>query len=450
MTRTTIIGLSVAVCLASSPLAGAADLESRIAALEAQLAELKAAVAAEETSAAPAGAAQLETLTIGQNAIRETLALSHSTKRDDTWFRYGGYMQLDTLMSSYSEGEPAALMEDFLVPSLIPVAPVSGRSDSHQSTNMHAKSSRFWLGTETETDVGRIRSHIELDFILSAQGDERVSNSFSARIRHAYVDWQYAPGKALLAGQNWSTFFDVGALPDLLDFVGPVGTIFERQPQIRWTSGNVELAVENAATRLSLPGGGSRIDDGETLPDFVARYNGKTGRLRWSIAGIARQLDYEAREGALQMDSDSTLGYGASLAGKWQLGTDDLRFMVNYGNGLGRYLGLNSFNDGYLDANGDIETIDQYGLVLAYRHFWTPAWRSSFSLSLSGASNPPDSELVGARGLAKGYRSAHANLWYTPAPGLQLGGELIYATKELENGRDGDLSRLQLAVKYAF
>ncbi len=460
MNKTTIKGLSAAVLLAGSPLAGAADLEARIAALEAQLAELKAAVAEErETSgppvqqaaaAAPAVEAQLETLTIGQNAIEETLALSHITKRDDTWFRYGGFMQLDTLVSSYSDGKPAALLEDFLVPSLIPVEPVSGESDSYQSTNMHAKSSRFWFGTETETDVGRIRSHIELDFILSAQGDERVSNSFSARIRHAYVDWQYAPGKSLMAGQNWSTFFDVGTLPDLLDFVGPVGTVFERQPQIRWTSGNLQLAVENATTRLSLPGGGSRIDDGEILPDFVARYNGKSGDLRWSVAGIARQLDYEAREGALESGSDSTLGYGASLAGKWQLGSDDLRFMASYGNALGRYLGLNSFNDGYIAADGDIETIDQYGLVLAYRHFWAPEWRSSFSLSMSEASNPSESELTGAGLLAKAYRSAHANLWYTPAPGLQLGGELIYGTKELEDGRDGSLSRLQLAVKYAF
>jgi hypothetical protein len=124
--------------------------------------------------------------------------------------------------------------------------------------------------------------------------------------------------------------------------------------------------------------------------------------------------------------------------------------MASYGNALGRYLGLNSFNDGYIAADGDIETIDQYGLVLAYRHFWSPAWRSSFSLSMSGASNPSESELAGAGGLAKAYQSAHANLWYTPAPGLQLGGELIYGTKELEDGRDGSLSRLQLAVKYAF
>jgi hypothetical protein len=124
--------------------------------------------------------------------------------------------------------------------------------------------------------------------------------------------------------------------------------------------------------------------------------------------------------------------------------------MASYGNALGRYLGLNSFNDGYIAADGDIETIDQYGLVLAYRHFWTPAWRSSFSLSMSEASNPSESELAGAGLLAKAYRSAHANLWYTPAPGLQLGGELIYGTKELEDGRDGSLSRLQLAVKYAF
>ena len=468
MIRTTLSGLSAAVFLASSQLAGAADLEARIAALEAQLAELKAAVAAEKTDAGvaivgpPDGdaavgevesgvAVRLETLTIGQSSLEETLALSHVTKSDDTWFRYGGYVQLDALMSHYTEGKPASpLIEDFLVPSLIPVAPASGESDSYQSTNMHAKSSRFWLGTETDTDAGRIRSHIELDFLLGNQGNERVSNSFAARIRHAFVEWEYAPGKSLMAGQNWSTFFDVGALPDLLDFVGPIGTEFGRQPQIRWTSGGLQLALENPSARFNVEGGGTRLDDSEVIPDFIARYNGRSGNLRWTVAGIVRQLDYEARDGAVEADSDSTFGYGARLTGKWQLGADDLRFTASYGNALGRYLGLHAFNDGYIGADGQIETIDSLGVALAYRHVWSPAWRSTFSVSLSEADNPSAEEFPGAGNLASAYRSAHANLWYTPAPGLQLGGELIYGYKELEDGRDGELNRLQLAVKYVF
>ena len=33
---------------------------------------------------------------------------------------------------------------------------------------------------------------------------------------------------------------------------------------------------------------------------------------------------------------------------------------------------------------------------------------------------------------------------------MSIGGELIWAEKELEDGRDADLSRFQFAVKYAF
>ncbi|KGE04924.1 DcaP family trimeric outer membrane transporter [Pseudohaliea rubra] len=469
--KNTFAGLSAAVVLATGQLAGAAEpgeLEARIAALEAQLEALKTAVAAakaedgvalvgppEADTASSDGAARaserLETLSIGQASLEETMALSHVTKRDDTWFRYGGYVQLDALMTNYSEGKPASpVIDDFLVPPLIPVAPVSGESDSYQSTNLHAKTSRFWFGTETETRAGRIRSHIELDFLLGNQGNERISNSFAARIRHAFVDWEYAPGKSLMAGQNWSTFFDVTALPDLLDFVGPIGTEFGRQPQLRWTSGGLQLALENPSTRFDVEGGGTRLDDSEIAPDFIARYNGQTGELRWTVAGIARQLSYEARDGAVETDSDSTIGYGARLTGKWQLGADDLRFTASYGNALGRYLGLHSFNDGYIASDGDIQTIDSMGLGVSYLHSWSPAWRSTFALSLSEADNPSMEEFLGAGNLARAYRSAHANLWYTPAPGLQLGGELIYGYKELEDGRDGELHRLQLAVKYVF
>jgi hypothetical protein len=411
----------------------------RIAELERQLAELKAEVASNRAS--------ISTQADEIEAVRPVTG--------GTSFRYGGYVQLDAISSRYSEGKPSnSLIDDFIVPSLIPVEPASGESDSHSNFKLHAKSSRFFFATSTPTAAGDVSTRFELDFILSPGGDERISHSWNARMRHAYVNWAYDEGSSVLAGQTWSTFFNVGALPDLLDFVGPVGTVFNRQPMIRWTSGGLQLALENSATRLNQYDAGTlgtRLDDAETLPDLVARYNGKVGDLGWSIAALGRQLTYEARAGdSIEVDSDERFAYGLSLAGKWMLGRDDMRFMVTYGDGLGRYMGLNAFNDGYINARGEIETIDQLGVLLAFQHYWSDHWHSTFSVSMAEADNPGVNEFAGAADLARAYQTLHANLMWIAAPNLQFGGELSYASKELESGRDGDFNRLQLAVKYAF
>jgi hypothetical protein len=420
----------------------AGDVEDRIAELERQLAELKAVVSSNASSID----STLQTLTVQAEEIEEVRPIRKGTK-----FTYGGYVQMDAITSNYSEGKPAALMDDLFVPSLIPVESANGVGDDYQSTNLHAKTSRFYFKTDTDTDAGRISSHIELDFLVSDQGDERVASSFASRIRHALLKWDYAPGKSLLAGQYWSTFFNVGALPDQLDFVGPVGTAFQRQPMIRWTNGPFQLALENETTRVNLPEGGTRLDDSEVMPDIIGRYNGSTGDLNWSLAAMVRQLSYEARSDAnTSVASDDTFGYGLSLAGKWNIGSDDLRFMASYGDALGRYLGLNSFNDGYVDVDGDIGTIDQFGAFVSYRHFWSEQWLSSFTASFSQASNPSSEEFAAAGSLAKAYQSLHLNLQYLPAPRLMLGGEVMYGSKELEDGRDGDMYRLQLSARYAF
>lgn len=410
----------------------AGETEDRIAALERQLAELKALVA-ENKQATTTNAADIE----------EARPSKKGTK-----FQYGGFIQLDMAASSYSEGKPGNnLIEDFLVPSLIPVSDGSG--SSYDSSNLHAKTSRLFFTTATDTEAGKISTRVELDFLLGNSGDERISNSWNSRLRHAFVQWDYEEGKSLLAGQSWSTFFNVGALPNQIDFVGPIGTLFNRQPQIRWTLGGLQLAAENPATRLNWDVGGSlstAFDNfHEGIPDLVARYNGKTGNLNWSIAAIARELSYENSS-----DDDSQMGYGLSLSGKWMFGRDDLRFMANYGDALGRYMGLNAFNDGYVNAKGDIDTIDQWGGFVSYQHYWSPKWSSSFTLSMAKADNPSVSDFAPVGSLAKEYRSAHASLMYYPAPQYALGGEYIYAKKELENGNDGDMSRLQFAVKYAF
>ena len=427
--------------LSAGSLAMADDVEARIQELERQLQELKNQVSSQQQEIT-------SNKTELQEEIEEARPMAKGTK-----FTYGGYIQLDANFSDYSEGKPANLIEDFYVPSLVPVDPGPGiKSDSYTSTNFSAKQSRFFFTTATKTDAGLLSTRVELDFILSSQGDERVSNSWSPRLRHAFVKWDYDSRSSILAGQSWTTFFNVGALPNLLDFVGPAGTIFVRQPQIRWTTGGLQLALENPATRLNDANGSTLYDNGQEVPDLVARYNGNFGDLSWSAAALGRQLRYEDRSngGATKDGDDDTFGYGLSFAGKWMLGKDNMSFMVNYGDALGRYMGLNSFNDGYINANGDIKTVDTWGAFLAYEHYWSDRWRSTFSISGSSADNPDTREFAGAQGLAKEYKSAHANLNWLPAPKLSIGGELIWATKELEDGRDGDMSRVQFAVKYAF
>ncbi len=452
------IAIAPMVLLGSNVMADAATEAAinaeRIKALEAELNQLKRDVTT--TS---------ENVAVNKQQIEEV-----RPEKKGTQFTYGGFIQLDAIYSDYSEGKPGnSLIEDFLVPSLIPVenADPNVSSDDFQSTNFHAKTSRFFFTTSTDTDVGNISTRIELDFILSGQGDERISNSQASRLRHAFVKWQYNDNSSLLAGQTWSTFFNVGALPDLQDFVGPVGTLFNRQPMIRWSTGGFDFALENPYTRLNTivppkpetpfaPAEPAKLgdiqSDSEVMPDIVLRYNGTMGNLGWSLAAIGRELSYDSRgNGGNTQDSDDTeFGYGLSLAGKWMIGRDDIRFMFNYGNALGRYMGLNAFNDGYIDANGDIETFDQYGGFIAYRHLWSDHWRSNFSFSMAEADNPDASDVPLVGGYAKTYQSAHVNLQYVPTPALMLGGEFIYATKELEDGRDGDLSRFQFSVKYGF
>jgi hypothetical protein len=414
----------------------ASDVDARIQELERQLMELKSQVSAQQ-----------QEISTNKVDIEEARPMAKGTK-----FTYGGYIQLDAISSQYSEGKPNNLIEDFYVPSLVPVKPAGGGADSFNSTNFSAKTSRFFFTTATKTDAGLISTRFEVDFELSDQGDERISNSWSSRLRHAFVKWDYDQNSSILAGQTWSTFFNVGALPNLLDFVGPAGTLFVRQPQIRWTTGGLQLAVENPATRLNDANGSTVYDNGQEFPDLVARYNGKMGDLSWSAAALGRQLRYDSRSdgGAVEDASDDQFGYGLSFSGKWMFGKDNMSYMVNYGDALGRYMGLNSFNDGYINAAGDIKTVDTWGGFIAYEHYWSDRWRSTFSLSASEADNPDTSDFLGAQTLAKKYQSAHANLNWLPAPKLSIGGELIYATKELENGRDGDMSRVQFAVKYGF
>jgi len=251
--------------------------------------------------------------------------------------------------------------------------------------------------------------YIEIDF-QGGGGNERVSSSFNPRLRHAFMTFQ-----DFTIGQTWSTFFNVGTLPENLDFVGPVGTIFERQPQIRYSPGNWDFALENPESTVYDNADDATSYDDNRMPDMVARYNIPVDAGSLSIAAMGREIAYkDATQNLGDASRESAYGYGVSLAAKIPVGDDgsDIRAQLNGGNAMGRYMSLNGFRAAQIEANGDIELIDQMGGFVSYRHIWSPQWRSNLTLSHSEADNPDAVD----GGAAKSYSSTHANLIYSPFP----------------------------------
>jgi hypothetical protein len=349
-----------------------------------------------------------------------------------------GYVKFDAMVSDYSDGTipGGSIGRDFYVPSL---TPVGGESES-QTVDMHARQTRFALKTDSKIDDDVLGTYIELDSMTTPGGDERISNSYSPRVRHAYLTYNN-----WLFGQTWSTFMNVAALPDSLDFIGSTdATIFVRQSIIRYTSGGFQIAVENPETTVTPFGGGARIvtDDNGT-PDLVLRYNLNAGEFSFVVAALIRQLAYN--DGGL-IDSTET-STGLSLSGKYTFGSDDIRFLLNSGSGMGRYIGLNVSNGAVLDANGELEAIDSTAWFVSYRHQWNDKWRSNVIYSAIEIDN--DITLTGT-GATASTESFRVNLIRSVTPSLNIGVELAHANRELESGLDGDMNRLQFSATLGF
>ena len=368
--------------------------------------------------------------------------LVNASVLDTTNISFSGYIKADAILSQYSDGTLASgnVGRDFYLPSL---TPVGGAQESEQF-DAHIRQSRFRFTTNTSLNNGdKLTGVLEFDFQTTPDGNDRVSNSYEPRIRHAYIQYQN-----WLIGQTWSTFQDVKALPETLDFIGVTdGTIFSRQTIMRYSNSGFAISVENPESTITPFGGGTRIvADDNNLPDLAASYNMQQNWGYIQVSGLLRQLRYINQQEGEDINS-STASYGLSLTGKVMLGNDDIRFMFNTGKGLGRYLALNAVNAAVLDANNELQTIDSTGMALAYRHLWSEQWRSNFTYAVFKADN--DTSLTGTDA-TKTTSSARINLLYSPSKELTFGGEFSRAKRELENGNDGDMNRLQFSATYGF
>lgn len=267
-----------------------------------------------------------------------------------------------------------------------------------------------------------------------------MSNSHNLRVRHAYGSIG-----GLLAGQTWSNFMDVGALPDTLDFGGPAGQIFVRQAQVRWTQpfsgGQWSVALENPETVATLFSGANQRADDDRVADLTGRIAFKTSYGDYSITGLARQVRIQSAAAR-----DSRQGYGLGVYGVVPTtGKDTFNFGVNVGDGIGRYWG-GLTSDGFIDAAGRLDLADQYGGFASYPHFWSDQLRSTLALGSLYASNP---NFAGGA-TSNRFQSAHLNLIWSPIANTSFGAEYIFGRREVVSGLSGTVNRVQASFQYGF
>lgn len=335
-------------------------------------------------------------------------------KIGDTTLSFGGYIKADLIYGSNGNGT----MNGYTIGLPRTFAKAAVSDDTDWKVALSARESRFSVGTETDDVAGHtLRTYLEMDFQqgIDAPGNEVVSNSYSPRLRQAYGSWN-----GWDFGQTYTTFSDLAAMPEILNQGKMAGFIYTMQPMVRYSmaapGGKLMVALENPED-----GFGDVSYDDQSYPDLVARYQLRGSYGLYSVAGVLRNLEDDA--------ADETKVAGAvSLSGRIPtFGRDDLRIQYNYG-ALGRYMGLFTYPDIDLGAQaaGEVEPLDTYGATVAYRHYWSPNWRSNLSVSHTEIVSDLEFSPAGTLSYFDSSSSVHANLLWSAHKNLTLGLEYAY------------------------
>jgi len=384
----------------------------------------------------------------------------------DSTIKFTGYVQLDTTLDfSGRVGNIEGLDWATFLPGVPADDSVDGKRKNPQ-LYMTARTSRFGIQTNTPTKVGAVGLRLEGDF-NGPNGDqsETYTNSVVFRLRHAY-----GTVGNLLVGQTWSTFLDLGAAPDTVDFNGPGSLALVRNPMVRYTlkimpGATVAIAAENARGAQF---GGAKF---QTLPDFHANvtYGGKWGHV--SLRGVTQQYNLVQ---ATDVAAKTAFSVAGAVSGSAKIGGDTLVAQFSGGPGIGRYLlnalGANVFfpdddpsNQGgnagafQVAPNGDIELVTAYAYHVGFTHVWTPQLRSNAVWSQTFIEDPK----VAGTGtqidnlVEKEMMQAFVNTFWSFAKNAELGLEYSYgqwksfataAVPELK----GTQNRVTATVHYNF
>ncbi|HZL71356.1 MAG TPA: DcaP family trimeric outer membrane transporter [Planctomycetota bacterium] len=303
--------------------------------------------------------------------------------------------------------------------------------------NINAKGSQLTLEVRAPELEGSPRFFYQNDFYGSGGGE------FPYRIRHLYGEVHN-----VIVGMTFSVFEDPDVWPDTVDYEGPNSAIFARRPLARFMLAlnpewHLNFGIEQPESEIdnSVDPAGAAINH---WPDIGAnvRWEAKdTGHVQ--LATILRQLGYRGPVTGNQR----TMGWGFNLSAVLNVfAADSAQAQVTVGEGIFRYMNDDFFNnDAAFDSSGDLQAIPCAAFMLGYTHRWNEEWRSTVSYGYvnldNEASQGPDA-----------YHLTHytsANVVWQARKRLNLGFELLYGSKETNDGHTGNASRVMFGLVYS-
>lgn len=347
-----------------------------------------------------------------------------------TLLRIGGYFKTDFIYDLKSAGD-----SDRFIPSTFPIPTPSGV----QNTTISIRPTRLNLDFLIPVASSSVRFFIEGDFF--------GSSSTTPRLRHAY-----AQVKNLLLGQSFSNFMDPDAGPDTLDFQGPNSQVSIRNPQLRYTFGlgektNLSFSVEKASSDVSF-----KTPEFDSLPETNAPdgaikiRHGMGSRGHIQVAVLLRSVGAHLPDGR----SESVFGWGINATGAMKLFAKDVFvYQGAYGEGMERYvndtsgLGTDAYPTG---ASPHLKAIPLTAVYGAYQHYWIKNLRSSV---VYGFAQTQNTDLQPGSAFHQSNYSA-GNLIWNPFGSLNVGAEFLYGWIVKKDNSTGNAPRIIISAKYNF
>ncbi|MDM0110858.1 hypothetical protein QTI66_01795 [Variovorax sp. J22R133] len=427
------------------------DLQSRVRALEQQKAAPPAAAATAAAAApavattAPAPATTASRVTPGAPVISvNSVAQEGAPDPDKARVELYGQVMLDAIYDAKQMNPDwNATLRPSQIPIICPGSPGCGRDGA---TIFSVRQTSLGFRSFIPTSMGQIKTDVSFDLFGTNGGTQ--------------IHWLNAWAELGMygAGQTYSNFMDIDVFPNTIDYWGPSGMVFVRNPQLRVTpwskdGGSFAISLESPNSAIDTgkisrvdPALGSAITGWNRLPDGVVSYRLDRDWGHVKAAGIVRQVGFQNTASPNGDPSGHVTGYGLNLSGTLKaFGKDKLSWQVVGGKGIASYM-----NDGGVDVAPDAtlhaEAVPSVGWLVYYNHAWSDKWSSAIGYS-EHRQNNTDGQLLTA--FQKGSYSS-VNLLYSLATNVLIGGEFIWGRLENKLGLTADDYRFQFSTKVSF